>query len=420
LVPGEPCPVCDQTVTALPSLAAPADLAAADREVVAAQAALDVARRQAAGAQTAAELAAGRANDLGRELLTVTTDLVGAASLDELEDRRQRMTVVEGLVVQARAAARAARQRLTAAERVAAEQGGAEARGWAAFDAARDRLAKLDPPALERSDLADAWQLLAGWAATRTTMERAAALRLQQSAAAAQVEAAMVAGQLRELAGALAVELDPRRSVAAAVEAAIGRADGELAALRRAIAEAGEKREEQRLARREGEVARELWKQLHSDRFERWLLQQALARLAAGASRILEQLSRGQYGLALAADNNFDVVDHANADERRSARTLSGGETFLASLSLALALADDVAELATRGAARLDALFLDEGFGTLDQETLEVVEGTLATLGARGRMVGVVTHVRELAERLPVRFLVQKDVRGSTVERVEA
>jgi DNA repair protein SbcC/Rad50 len=141
----------------------------------------------------------------------------------------------------------------------------------------------------------------------------------------------------------------------------------------------------------------------------------------AGASAILAELSGGAYALSVdARSGGFSVVDHAHASQVRSARTLSGGETFLASLALALALADQVASLAVAGAARLEALFLDEGFGTLDPDTLDVVAGALDELGARGRMVGVVTHVRELAERLPVRFEVRKVGGSATVERVEA
>jgi exonuclease SbcC len=113
------------------------------------------------------------------------------------------------------------------------------------------------------------------------------------------------------------------------------------------------------------------------------------------------------------------VIDHANASQARSARTLSGGETFLASLALALALADQLAGLAAAGTARLDALFIDEGFGTLDPDTLDVVAAALDEIGARGRMVGIVTHVRELAERLPVRFEVRKVAGTASVERVE-
>ena len=136
--------------------------------------------------------------------------------------------------------------------------------------------------------------------------------------------------------------------------------------------------------------------------------------------RTLADLSGGAYALAVdGRSGGFGVVDHTNASQVRSARTLSGGETFLASLALALALADQVAGLASAGSARLESLFLDEGFGTLDPDTLDVVAAALDELGARGRMVGVVTHVRELAERLPVRFEVRKVGGSATVERVE-
>jgi exonuclease SbcC len=111
------------------------------------------------------------------------------------------------------------------------------------------------------------------------------------------------------------------------------------------------------------------------------------------------------------------VVDRVNADETRSVRSLSGGETFQASLALALALADRIADLAADGAARLESIFLDEGFGTLDPETLDVVAGTIESLGTTERVVGIVTHVPALAERMPVRFRVRKVGRTSTVTR---
>jgi exonuclease SbcC len=101
-------------------------------------------------------------------------------------------------------------------------------------------------------------------------------------------------------------------------------------------------------------------------------------------------------------------------------KTLSGGETFQAALALALALADHVGSLAADGAAKLDAIFLDEGFGTLDAESLDTVAATLETLGRDGRMVGIVTHVRDLAERVPVRYEVVKGPRTAVVTRVDA
>ena len=106
-------------------------------------------------------------------------------------------------------------------------------------------------------------------------------------------------------------------------------------------------------------------------------------------------------------------------------KTLSGGETFLASLSLALALAERLPELgaATRP-TRLDSLFLDEGFGTLDEASLEAVADALDRLhlegnspAGSGRMIGVITHRPELAERMPSRIRVIKSQDGSRVEQ---
>ncbi len=90
------------------------------------------------------------------------------------------------------------------------------------------------------------------------------------------------------------------------------------------------------------------------------------------------------------------------------------------SLALALALSEQLSELAVEGAARLESIFLDEGFGTLDTDTLDLVAAVLDELGATGRTVGIVTHVTELAERLPVRFELLKVGPGATVRRVEA
>jgi exonuclease SbcC len=113
----------------------------------------------------------------------------------------------------------------------------------------------------------------------------------------------------------------------------------------------------------------------------------------------------------------FFVVDHHDAGLRRAVRTLSGGETFQASLALALALSEQLAGMSA-GTASLESIVLDEGFGTLDAATLDTVAATLENLAARGdRMVGVVTHVRALAERIPVRFEVSRDARTARVER---
>ena len=168
--------------------------------------------------------------------------------------------------------------------------------------------------------------------------------------------------------------------------------------------------------RKEQAVYSALGKELRSDSIVQFLQAEALIALAQAATVHLQDLSSTRYRLSY-EDDRFFVVDAWNGDERRNVKTLSGGETFQASLALALALSEQVQFLAVTERGRLESLFLDEGFGTLDAETLEVVVGAIEQLGGDGRLVGVITHVPELAERLPVRIEVVKSQRGSTVRR---
>lgn len=153
--------------------------------------------------------------------------------------------------------------------------------------------------------------------------------------------------------------------------------------------------------------------ELRADRIVAFLQAEALQVLAAAGSDRLTKLSDGRYRL-VCQDDEFTVVDTWNGEERRSVRTLSGGETFLASLALALALSEQVRSLSVTRRARLDSLFLDEGFGTLDPESLQVVVEAVEQLGGDGRLVGVITHVRDLAEHF-TRIEVTKSPRGSTL-----
>ena len=159
----------------------------------------------------------------------------------------------------------------------------------------------------------------------------------------------------------------------------------------------------------------QLGRELKNDRIVQFLQAEALGVLAAAAGEHLRELSDERYRLIF-EDDRFYVVDAWNGDERRSVRTLSGGETFLASLGLALALSEQVQMLAVTERARLQSLFLDEGFGSLDAETLDIVVGAISRLGSDGRLVGVITHVPELAEAMPVRIEVLKGPRGSTIQ----
>ena len=143
------------------------------------------------------------------------------------------------------------------------------------------------------------------------------------------------------------------------------------------------------------------------------------------ANRRLLKMTDGQYELARqteAADKrsgyalNLDVIDHYGDISRRSVKTLSGGESFLASLALALGLSDLIQERA--GGVQLDALFVDEGFGSLDSESLEKAVGTLAELGSEQRLVGIISHVAELEDRIDRKVLVEKRPAGGSTATI--
>ncbi|MFB9907290.1 AAA family ATPase [Allokutzneria oryzae] len=157
-----------------------------------------------------------------------------------------------------------------------------------------------------------------------------------------------------------------------------------------------------------------------------YVLAARLEEVAVAATTRLQRMSQGRYSFvhsdAAGARGTrgglgLDVLD-GYSGRTRSAKTLSGGESFLASLALALGLADVVA--AETGGALLDTLFVDEGFGTLDADTLDLVMDTLDELRAGGRVVGLVSHVEELRQRIPTRLRVRKaqDTTGSSLEVV--
>lgn len=154
--------------------------------------------------------------------------------------------------------------------------------------------------------------------------------------------------------------------------------------------------------------------------FERYVLGALLDEVLGAANVRLDQMSRHRYELQRSRSWDDKRVRRIGLDIEvfdnytgyaRPANTLSGGETFLASLSLALGLADVVQ--AYSGGIHLDTIFIDEGFGTLDGETLDFALKTLIGLKQDGRLVGIISHVAELKERIDARLAVTKTDRGS-------
>ncbi|MEU0997383.1 SbcC/MukB-like Walker B domain-containing protein, partial [Streptomyces olivaceus] len=157
-------------------------------------------------------------------------------------------------------------------------------------------------------------------------------------------------------------------------------------------------------------------------RLESYVLAARLEQVAAAASARLLRMSSGRYTLVHSDDRTgrgrsglgLHVVDAWTGRERDTA-TLSGGETFFASLALALGLADVVTDEA--GGLRLDTLFIDEGFGSLDDQTLDEVLDVLDALRERDRSVGIVSHVADLRRRIHAQLEVVKGRSGSALRQ---
>jgi exonuclease SbcC len=367
-----------------------------------------VARAEAEGkrARAAADAAAGRVAELDATVRELDRTLTAART--EADLLTARLAELDTRLADAPGAA-ALRHELTAITRTERRLGEAAAEVRRAREAHRRA----------RAGVTGAEQRLRTASASRVVSNSRQAVRSRCSAAVTAAETGIrrARDELadRFTAAGLAPPDDDEEVVRAATVAA-ERARADLDQLRDRRQRAERLRERRADHERDAQVARALAQHLRANNFEAWLLEEALDRLVEGGSAILRDLSGGQYDLVHDGRELF-VADHYDAGLRRPVRTLSGGETFQASLALALALAEQLAGVSTR--ASLESIMLDEGFGTLDATTLDAVAATLENLAARGdRMVGVVTHVPALAERIPVRFEVTKDARSARVTRV--
>ena len=290
----------------------------------------------------------------------------------------------------------------------------------------RDPLTRYGAPAIGEDALAAAWNQLDGWARSKETTLTGDITKARNAAdhAAKEYQAAVAA--LSDALARAELPLPNLHTPANELHTTVTRDVADASASARIAAEHAANRfhERQRLhkqkeeAAEQAQVAATLANLLRSDAFQAWLLESAVTSLVADASDLLLDMSSGQFELRIHS-KDIEVIDHNDADSTRPVRTLSGGETFQASLALALALSRQVASLAASGAAKLESIFLDEGFGTLDETSLDVVAATLENLAGE-RMVGVITHVPALADRIPVRFQVTRTGARSHIERITA
>lgn len=414
LAAGEPCPVCEQVVVAVPPAATNPRLMAAERAVRAAE--VERARLESQRSEAAAGLEAARsslaASEARRDAATAAFELASearTAAEAQLEETAAQVGDVLGSddpradlsvrrkhlseLLDATGDSRRLLERVRVAhdEAIAAEQA-ARARGDALRMQLVDVSARLgmsdavhgDDPSSVRQALGD---LHASWEKEHTAIvaivERA---DREQSEAEARRRALVTS---LNLTGSLSDELADARAKAAVLGGQIARAEAQQAVLAEVVAQ-----RETLVHRRD--VFRRLARDLTDARFIRFLLDEERGRLAELGSDHFQRLSGGRYRFT--EDGDFDIVDLTAAEAIRRADSLSGGETFLASLGLALALAEMVA----RTGGRLGAFFLDEGFGTLDPEHLDLAMEGVESLAAEtaARLVVVVSHVAELRHRI--------------------
>ncbi|MGK3204789.1 AAA family ATPase [Amycolatopsis sp. MEPSY49] len=364
-------------------------------------------------ASTALTTTRRRHGELGESLADAPAAEVVAEQLTKVAELEQAAKKADADLRIARAAAK---QAVEAQTRIA-EQVDAERQR---LSRARDPLVSLGAPPIDGDSLLGAWTALTDWAAGQANEHRdrlaVATTAEGETAEALRAAERAVVDDVTALGVALP-EGPVRDRVPVALATARARAEADHTEMKRRVAHVAGLHGDIAAAESEAQVARLLADLLRSDKFPRWLIAGALDTLVAEASASLLELSGGQFELTH-DKGDFLVVDHNEADARRPVKTLSGGETFQASLSLALALSSQLGAMAAEGATKLESIFLDEGFGTLDEATLDVVASTLENLSATGsRMVGVITHVPALAERVPVRFLVTRDGSGSHISR---
>ncbi len=427
---GEPCPVCDQIVKKLPS-GADANTAEAARKH------LEDTRRQWNDYQL--RLAGwSEKNRQAFALVGEVLDPAGAlevlaSRLEQLEDAERKGDAARrDLDARAAESERLEGEIQTATDRLrAASAELVRYPDWNALpveeleeNLKRQRTAKTRLDELRRDGEEAAKAHVRALEASAQV--RADLLFLAKSIEEKAVQTEAAARRVKEIEGQLGSWLTKEREVEPAARAlmeeantlrhALGQSETQLEILIAKLGRAAAIRSEIEAKSAAERRYRELGTLLNARNFIAYVQRQMLDRLAQLASSQLWTLSNNRYTLTLSHESNdFFVEDHWNAGAMRSARTLSGGESFLASLSLALALSGSVTGMAQQ--ARLESLFLDEGFATLDAGSLQTAMEAIQLLASDRRMVGVISHLPQLAEQLPARLEVERSATGSVVRR---
>lgn len=417
---GDECPVCTQLVGALPKRGSKNEQASALKR---AETARTKAQKAAQNVVQEMQLAAATEADAAARLDGATTSsdslrelLAGEPTAKQALALQKRIATAEDKVTTAHERVVDATQVRDDAQAIIDDSTSDETALRRDFTNARDDVASLGPPKPSEVSIHDDWAELATWGTAQTRD-----LKIQQKdfaktvTASAKTRGAAEKVMMKISSPYLRADATADPDTASTV---MGNAHADarllLANTEDRIAREQHTREQIEAKNNERVLASEVGKHLVAGMFERWVMTDVMTDLAERATTRLQELSAGAYSLTTDG-KEFQIRDHRNADELRSARTLSGGETFLTSLSLALALADSITDIASTSTPPLESMFLDEGFGTLDPETLDIVATAIEDLGSSGRLVGIVTHIPSLAERVPMQIEVAPTPAGSVV-----
>jgi len=415
LAPGEPCPVCEQTVAEVPEARPPKALSTAEKRFRAAEKGVAEREREERRAEAASVEAQAELQNLSVRLE------------EEAEERARRRAAIErdlGVHEDPAGEVESRCRRLEEARKTAREREEAAARASAQVAALRDEERRLDtsrteiaaaivhvagllgeappPAALTAADLVQRVEEASALVAARR--EESQAEGRDARAAAAAVDEGLAALRAR-------LDLPASASIAAAEAEARDRAarvDERVSQLEALEAKATVLAEREKTVSRERTLYARLAGDLTDRGFIKFLLEDRRRLLSELGSEQLRMLT-GRYRFD--DELEFNVVDELDGDKHRDIVTLSGGELFLASLALALALADAV----SRHGGRLECFFLDEGFGALDPESLDLALDGIEQIVRPERLVALVSHVQALAQRVEDKIVLERTPEGMTL-----
>lgn len=424
LVVGEECPVCGQTVSDLPRHQESLDLTALEGSLEE----LKKKERDSRKRQTQLEEQLKRLQkDISTRKQTIQQleeKYPQKPDLSSIQQQSNQRKKLDRQLKELRSQVDQSRSHQDQLNRELSEMQDRVDRAKRDLQAKREQLIKLslEPPAVETQDFMTGWKTLTEWSQqAKPLIEKAQSDKAEQQRRLTE-QIQQDEQSIVQLCQENGIRSRGKESKTELVIKEIGTTQQQLKQWDQDLKQSVELQKKVGRLEQQHKLAESLVNHLRANRFERWAIKGALDWLTQGANHRLGVMSEGRYELTKDKNNNFAVIDRLGQDQQRPVSSLSGGERFLVSLSLALSLSDYLAGSTVFQRRRLEMFILDEGFGTLDTETLETIIPVVMKLAQEEegkKLVGLVTHVRQLAEQIPTRIMVSKDDKGGSTVEVE-